>query len=229
VSGSFVQAVLWEIKEGNTYEAVPNVDLVFATTLGSFKEPLTQTTDANGLVANHLISGAEEGSAVVTVATEDGGTSASLTVAIHAFAYFEDFSGAVGPEWSRQTKETVGTNPYLGKFTTEDVMLTLGGLSTSHGTVRLEFDTVLTGKWVGGGVWMQATAEDFQTQSSFCAFGEEAEAVETCDFSIKNHYLDNIAIKFYVDPSSWDQEHYTDPDDYGPHWWGLDNVRVELK
>jgi uncharacterized repeat protein (TIGR01451 family) len=63
--------------------------------------------------------------------------------------YFEDFEGAVGPEWSRRsTSMTPSGRRFLGQFVTEDTTLKLKALP-QHDAVTISFDLYVIGTWDG--------------------------------------------------------------------------------
>ena len=55
--------------------------------------------------------------------------------------YSNDFEGEVGPEWSDTVTDItpIGARRFLGKFGSESVSLTLGGLP-AHGSLTISFD-----------------------------------------------------------------------------------------
>jgi hypothetical protein len=68
-----------------------------------------------------------------------------------AQAYFNDFEGAVGSEWSSTSTDTtpLGGRNFLGQFGTETVSLTLASVPAC--TVTLSFELFLINSWDGNG------------------------------------------------------------------------------
>jgi hypothetical protein len=65
------------------------------------------------------------------------------------FAYFEDFDGAAGTEWSNPVVDVSPTGErFLGQFSSSAVMLTLGELPL-HTQVTIEFDLYIIDGWNG--------------------------------------------------------------------------------
>jgi hypothetical protein len=67
--------------------------------------------------------------------------------------YSNDFSGAVGPEWSTSSTDTtpVGGRRFLGQFGNQSVALSLSNLP-SHNLVLVQFDLFVIRSWDGNQV-----------------------------------------------------------------------------
>lgn len=72
--------------------------------------------------------------------------------AVSRGAYFANFDGPVGVEWSRQTTETApsGERTFLGPFGDESVSLSVTELQP-HTSITMSFDVVVVGGWDGEG------------------------------------------------------------------------------
>src|SRR5438067_1705952 len=85
------------------------------------------------------------GSAVLLVQLATGSAAASLPI-----FYSNDFTGAVGSEWSNTNVSTipVGSRKFLGEFAKQTVSLNLSGLP-SHDTAAVSFDVFFIRTWDG--------------------------------------------------------------------------------
>jgi hypothetical protein len=69
----------------------------------------------------------------------------------HAYSYFEDFQGTVGPEWSHTNVTAApadANRKFLGVFANNTVTLTLNGLNVGD-TATISFDLYLANSWDG--------------------------------------------------------------------------------
>ncbi|MCC6622212.1 MAG: hypothetical protein IT385_13190 [Deltaproteobacteria bacterium] len=232
-----VQVASWRWDDDDdAWVAAPGAAIELTTDRGTWvgsieDDVIVVTTDEGAVASATLQTGDSVGTVHITAKKDE--LVAHAEVRIVDAVYLEDFEDPPGAEWS-SAKRTLGpTGYYLGTFTTEEVVLSLSDLP-QHGTVIVTVDVVLTGTWYGGALEGSASAADWPTHppsspwGHLCAFAE-AGSVETCEFRIENHYIDHLELRFGFDARGWDPESYTDPEKpYGPHWWGLDNVRAEI-
>jgi YVTN family beta-propeller protein len=94
------------------------------------------------------------GTAQVTVfnPSPGGGSSGAVSFSIFVGVYFNNFEGAVGPEWSKQSASTtpLGARKFLGEFGTETVSLKLPSIP-SHTSLTVSFDLYVLKSWDGNG------------------------------------------------------------------------------